>query len=170
MTNRELNTEFHDLYKQIDNSVILNSYINVSSDIATINDYINKSNEFININKSKNIYDKSLNDIYYGLKNKRYLRNKLSHDISFDDTCVKSEDINWLRDFESKLLNGTDPLRFYFNKKPKVQPAYSSNNKTNSVAQKNDGGCLTWILSLIAVFVTTAILIMFVFLIIQILK
>lgn len=50
----------------------------------------------------------SWNDDYYKLKHMRWLRNKIAHES--DATDCNWDDLAWLKEFHSRLLNRQDPL------------------------------------------------------------
>lgn len=50
----------------------------------------------------------SWNDDYYKLKHMRWLRNKIAHES--DATSCNWDDIAWLKEFHSRLVNRQDPL------------------------------------------------------------
>ncbi len=52
---------------------------------------------------------------YDRLKKYRYIRNRIAHDNGiYEDEVCDSNDIDWLEDFHSRLLNQTDPLGQYY--------------------------------------------------------
>ncbi len=45
------------------------------------------------------------------LKELRHIRNMLSHDVgTFDQNVCDIDDVEWLEDFHSRIMNGKDPL------------------------------------------------------------
>ena len=52
---------------------------------------------------------------YDHLKKYRYIRNQIAHDNDvYEDEMCDSNDIEWLENFHSRILNQTDPLGQYF--------------------------------------------------------
>lgn len=52
---------------------------------------------------------------YRQLKKMRYIRNKLVHEAnSFQDNLVSVEDIEWLENFQSRIMNCTDPFSLLY--------------------------------------------------------
>ena len=98
-----LNHEFLEAYKDADN-ICKQMY---ASDKGITN-YIDAM-QAIPSYESDKIGDWSL--VLSRLKNLRHVRNKLSHEVGTLDMEMCTEaDINWIRSFKLKIINGDDPL------------------------------------------------------------
>ena len=144
MFTRDLNNEFLELYKSVDNK-IKNTYSNVDG----ISGYISFLEDSLHNNVIK--------DTYYKLKHCRWVRNRLSHDVSIDTPMATPEDIKWLSIFDKWIDYGVDPIQKYF-----ILPQSSSNNYTQSTNSSyntsgtyNNSGCFGSIIIMLLIgFVT----------------
>lgn len=151
---RDLNIDFVELYKRVDR-IIKDAY----SSIDGVKEYSRLMEE--NSYRGRTCICNWDSD-YRNLDNARRLRNKLSHDVSYDSDFITESDYEWLKDFYDRLLSANDPLSALRkideqakaeNGLPKLvkahthQPAINANYAQNNNAQKktkeNDlSGCL----------------------------
>lgn len=102
-----VNIEFFDEYKRLDklcsdiyckNSGGVTSYIDDMTSVPSF--------EAKKIPKWSSTYDK--------LKTLRYIRNQMAHgECSFNDDLCSYDDVQWLKDFQNKIMNVSDPLAIY---------------------------------------------------------
>ncbi len=88
---------------------------------------------------------------YDRLKKYRYIRNQIAHNNGiYEDEVCGSNDIDWLEDFHSRLLNQTDPLGQYHRAQraatqrssPKLQPqSQPTRNTTPPRSTRQPIGC-----------------------------
>lgn len=128
-----LNWEFFEAYKSLDE---LCKQI-LSSDRG-ISEYIN---EMSNENQGRwrvTCWEKD----YKQLKRMRWIRNQLAHESgSFQDNLVTAEDIEWLKNFRSRIMNSTDPFSLLYksNKSESETKAVSEqNNQTESCNEESE--------------------------------
>lgn len=100
-------------------------------------------------------------DYYFKrLKEVRHKRNQLSHGkISFNDQWADEDDICFVINFKSIIMNQTDPLSLLYKKsQPKKTPSIAQQTKTqpsysDNPPRTNSSGCLAAILSFVFVVV-----------------
>lgn len=70
---------------------------------------------------------------YKQLKKMRWIRNQLVHEPgSFQDSLVSVEDIKWLKNFHSRIIERTDPFSMLYQSKIiKRKPSVPSNSTMN---------------------------------------
>ncbi len=86
---------------------------------------------------------------YDRLKKYRYIRNQIAHDNGiYEDEVCNWEDIDWLDNFHTRILNQTDPLGQYFKSQrtsvkrsanKHVQPTPLYNNTPPEFTRKHIG-------------------------------
>lgn len=94
--------KFLEVYKNLDElcKQILSSDIGISKYIEDMEKEIKGSLYVLNWEKD-----------YKKLKHMRWIRNQLVHDTnSFKNNIVSTDDIEWLKDFQSKIIKCTDPF------------------------------------------------------------
>lgn len=98
-----LNHEFLEAYKDADN-ICKQIY---ASDKGITN-YIDAMTAIPSYESVK-IFD--WNAVLSRLKNLRHIRNKLSHEVgTLDMEMCSQADVNWIKSFKLKIINGDDPL------------------------------------------------------------
>ena len=108
---------------------------------------------------------------YYKLKQYRHIRNQIAHETDVDENTICSkEDTAWVDGFYHRMIKGSDPLSLYRKAtKPrsvcKTSPAKaskksqpSSKHSRKRKAVKLSAGCVTALLSGIAVLVVLLLL------------
>ena len=53
-------------------------------------------------------------DDYRMLKRVRWIRNRLAHEVGYDSDITEENDYEWLRSFEQRLYDASDPLALVF--------------------------------------------------------
>lgn len=99
---RDLNIDFMDLYKRVDR-FIKDAY----SSSTGVSEYINQM-ELNFVNGTINIL--TWKDDYYQLKQMRWKRNQLAHEVGYDTNIIENEDYKWLEDFFERLMDYSDPM------------------------------------------------------------
>ena len=137
---------FLDSYKNLDElcKQILSSDVGVTQYIEEMEKEINGS-----------YYVKDWEKDYKRLKHIRWVRNKLVHDThSFENKIVTTDDIDWLREFQARIIKCTDPFSLLNQMRSQVdsningtlsQTRYHNNTKKNKTSNR---GVLTVVIIL----------------------
>ena len=121
------------------------------------------------INEMKNIYDgKSyVNSWEEDLKNLKYylyVRNRIAHDVACTEENMSSlEDVSWLDNFYSRILNQTDPLSLYrMAKSDNVVTSSKSDDTIHTVNKtaKSSVGCSTFLFLAIGIITALVLIIL----------
>lgn len=99
---RDLNINFMELYKQVDR-FIKDAY----SSSTGVSEYIQQM-ESDNI--KGNFYLSTWKEDYSQLKQMRWIRNQLAHEVGYDSDICSEEDYYWLENFYNRLFSRDDPL------------------------------------------------------------
>ena len=94
------------------------------------------------------------------LKRVRHLRNNLAHNTdAFDEENCTQEDIQFVKDFHQRIINGTDPLQINLNKEEDEQISFDdrSYDRTES---KNEKYVILTVCSFIIIVIVVIILIL----------
>ena len=95
--------------------------------------------------------------IYKKLKHMRWVRNQLVHDPnSFKNNIVTTDDIEWLKEFQSMIINCTDPfglLNQYRNQNARVDITYKFTPNNTKYDDKKNPQKLLFILIMLAIIV-----------------
>ncbi len=122
--------EFLEAYKSLDElcKQILSSNQGVSEYISEMS---NESQGYIKIAGWK----KDLND----LKRVRWIRNTLVHEPnSFQDDLISIDDIEWVKDFRSRIMESTDPFSLLYQLKNKSTQGNSLLNQSEEKTIQED--------------------------------
>ena len=115
---RELNIQFLDLYKRVDN-FIRDAY----SSQEGVSEYIRQMERFAGTGLR---VVPGWNATYENLKRQRWIRNRLSHDVAYDANICTDQDYRALADFDAELRNATDPLavlqNYFEERKRRMRP------------------------------------------------
>ena len=124
---REINVEFQEQYKRLDKLCkdIYSSSKGVSSYIEDM--------ERTPYNERYAVYN--WDNFYKQLKQVRWMRNQLAHEINIDTEFCKQADIDWVKNFRESILKGTDPLASAYKAKQQVAPKKTTFN--DRIATKN---------------------------------
>ena len=131
-----INIEFFDEYKRLDK--LCSEIYDQSS--GGITSYINDMESVSSFEAQKIL---GWNSTYNKLKSLRHIRNQMAHgEGSFGDYECSYDDVEWLRDFYSKIMNVSDPLAIYRknmkiekqlqNKKPYKQSSENLSNESGN--------------------------------------
>ena len=99
---RDLNIDFMDLYKSVDN-FLKDAY---SSSVG-VTEYITQMEK--NSFKGQSCVP-SWNEDYSKLKHLRWIRNQLAHEVGYNSDICAPEDYDWLKDFYNRLFSANDPV------------------------------------------------------------
>ncbi len=99
---RDLNVGFSDLYKQVDR-FIKDAY----SSQEGVSEYIRQMESLgYRFRAYVGCWDKD----YKMLKHVRWIRNQLSHEVSYDSDICGEDDYDWLASFSARLYSANDPI------------------------------------------------------------
>ncbi len=134
---------FMDSYKRLDN--LCKTFPDYPKGISSYIEVMERSNQIRHrcIGWSSD-YDR--------LKKYRYIRNQIAHDNGiYEDEVCDWDDIDWLENFHSRMLNQTDPLGQYFKSQrasiqrpttnPVQSPKPSQHNTTPPKPSRQPIGC-----------------------------
>ena len=125
------------------------------------------------INEMKNIYDgmyyvNSWEEDLNNLKYCRFVRNRIAHDVACtEENMCSSDEVVWLDNFYSRILNQTDPLSLYRISKSDINNVVTASEKDERLATsvhtvnktaKSSVGCSTFLF--LAVGIITAIVLL----------
>lgn len=105
----DLNIEFQEQYKRLDK--LCKDIYSSSEGVST---YIREM-EKTPYNEQRAVYN--WDTIYKQLKHLRWMRNQLAHEIAIDSDFCTQSDIDWIKQFYSKILNCNDPLTLAYKSK-----------------------------------------------------
>ena len=121
------NTEFFNEYKTLDK--LCSEIYGGSNGISGYIDEMESAEWY----KVKRIADWS--DTIRKLKNFRYIRNQIAHGgIELDGNLCDFEDIDWIKEFYQRIINGTDPLSLL--RKQSTSSGNKHNNSQNKVSDE----------------------------------
>lgn len=102
--------------------------------------------EMVSISDGK-FYVSGWEDDLKNLKYYRFIRNRIAHDVACtEDNMCSLEDIAWLDNFYSKILNRTDPLSLYRTAKSnKDKNVIATPVPTANKNQAGSSGCSTFL-------------------------
>ncbi len=99
---RELNVDFADLYKEVDN-FIKDAY----SSEHGVSEYLRQMEaETLKGRRLLSAWDTD----YKELKRLRWIRNQLSHEVGYDSDITEEFDYDWLKNFRARLYSSSAPL------------------------------------------------------------
>ncbi len=143
---------FMDSYKHLDK--ICREIFNETKGVTA---YIN---EMLNISDGK-CYVSCWEDDLKNLKYYRFIRNRITHDVACtEDNMCSLEDVAWLDNFYSRIMNQSDPLSLYRSAKSDKNniTTISEKNKSASTSvhtvdkiQKSSAGCSTFLFLVIGI-------------------
>ena len=99
---RELNVDFADLYKEVDN-FIKDAY---SSEHGVSEYLMQMETKALKGRRLLPAWDAD----YKELKRLRWIRNQLSHEVGYDSDITEEFDYEWLKNFRAGLYSSSDPL------------------------------------------------------------
>ena len=123
---RDLNIDFMDLYKRVDN-FIKDAY----SSSTGISTYIEEM-EINNYKGKISVYN--WETTYCTLKHLRWIRNQLAHEVGYDSDICSENDYEQLDNFYDDLYNANDPLSLLHTPKKRE----SKSNCINSIFKSDN--------------------------------
>ncbi len=140
---------FMDSYKRLDN--LCKGFPEYLKGISSYIEVMERSNQMRHRCMSWS-YD------YECLRKYRHIRNQIAHDngVYEEDVC-DVDDIDWLEDFRSRMINQTDPLGQYYKaqrasvKRPDDKSEKPPHTGTTRKSARNPIGCGAYIASAIAI-------------------
>jgi len=128
---RDLNIDFMDLYKRVD-KFIKDAY----SSSTGVSEYI----EQMELNNIKGtFYLSTWKEDYHQLKQMRWIRNQLAHEVEYDADICSIYEYEWLNEFYKRLFERNDPLAVIYDidkYKNKAQKIHKPENSIPKVTEK----------------------------------
>lgn len=106
------------------------------------------------------LYVPSWEEDLKNLKYCRFVRNRIVHDVACtEENMSSSEEVEWLENFYTRIMNQTDPLSLYRLKKS-GEENYSVTTPvhTNYENQKQSAGCSTFLLLALGIIIALILL------------
>lgn len=142
---------FMDSYKHLDK--ICREMFNANRGVSA---YID---EMISLSDGE-FYVPSWEEDLKNLKYCRFVRNRIVHDVACtEENMSSSEEVEWLENFYTRIMNQTDPLSLYRLKKS-GEENYSVTTPvhTNDKNQKQSAGCSTFLLLALGIIIALILL------------
>lgn len=79
---------------------------------------------------------------YKQLKKMRWIRNRLVHETnSFEDSLINMEEIEWLKNFRSRIMECTDPFSLLYQIRNTKRNTTKQEKPTENYLQTNEPSC-----------------------------
>ncbi len=143
---------FMDSYKHLDK--ICREMFNANRGVSA---YID---EMISLSDG-GFYVSSWEEDLKNLKYCRFVRNRIVHDVACtEENMSSSEEVEWLEEFYSRIMNQTDPLSLYcLAKSGEDNNAVTTPVHTNEENQKQSAGCSTFLLLALGIIIALVFII-----------